>query len=279
MRKMVTEAVDFLKQAAIEAPEVGIVLGTGLGALAEQIERAHEVEYETIPHFPVSTVESHRGKLIYGTLEGTSVVAMSGRFHYYEGYSLAEVVFPIRVLKFLGIQRLLVSNAAGNLNPDWRKGELMLLDDHINLLPGSPLRGKGAADFGPVFTDLSRPYDPEMNSLLKAIAVEERIPLHEGVYAAVPGPNLETRAEYRLLRNAGADAVGMSTVPEIIAANQMSLPVSAVSVLTDDCDPDNLQVVSIEDIIATARAAEKDLVRLFRAVLKRGRGPGEAKPA
>lgn len=268
MLEKVKEAVSFLQKEGFEAPQVGIILGTGLGALTQKIDIIREISYDDIPNFPIATVEFHHGKLIYGRLEGKIVIAMSGRFHYYEGYSLQEVVFPVRVMKFLGIKKLLISNAGGNMNLRWKKGQLMLIEDHINLQPGSPLRGKDAAAFGPIFTDLSRPYDPEMNATMHAIARKESIPLNEGVYVAVSGPNLETRAEYRFLRNAGADVVGMSTVPEVIAANQMGLPVSAVSVLTDDCDPDNLHPVDINDIIKTAGEAEEYLVKLFKEVVR-----------
>lgn len=265
----VREAVAFLQAKGFAAPEVGIVLGTGLGSLSSHIEILTQIKYEQIPHFPIATVEFHKGSLIYGKLEGKTVVVMSGRFHYYEGYSLREVVFPIRVMKYLGISKLLISNAAGNMNLNWHKGQLMLIQDHINLIPGSPLRGKEANSFGSVFTDLSQPYDPFMNNLLKESAVVENIPLNRGVYAAVSGPHLETPSEYRYLRTIGADVVGMSTVPEVIAANQLGLPVSAVSVLTDDCDPDNLSPVDIQDILKTAGQAETLLVTLFKGVVRK----------
>jgi len=268
MVEKVSEAVKFLKERGFESPEYGIILGTGLGALTEEIEIEQELVYSNIPHFPIATVEFHRGKLIYGSLEGKKVVAMQGRFHYYEGHSMAQVIFPVRVLKELGIKKLIVSNAAGCMNMDWKKGELMLADDHINLQPENPLRGHEAAAFGQIFTDMSQPYDPEMNGALKKIAEKHGISLHEGVYVSVSGPNLETRAEYRFLRMIGADVVGMSTVPEVIAANQMSLPVSAISVLTDECDPDNLKPVNIEEIIAIAKEAEKDLVVLLKELMK-----------
>ena len=192
---------------------------------------------------------------------------MEGRFHYYEGHSMADVVHPVRVMKKLGITQLLISNAAGCMNLDWNKGDLMVIDDHINLLPDNPLRGREVAAFGPIFTDMSEPYDHGMNNQLLALADEHNVVLRKGVYVSVPGPNLETRAEYRYLRSIGADAVGMSTVPEVIAANQMQLPVSAISVLTDECDPDNLKPVDIEDIISTAKGAEKDLVKLFTGLI------------
>ncbi len=269
MIEKVNETVGSLKARGFESPDVGIILGTGLGALADKIDVEQELEYKDIPNFPIATVEFHKGKLLYGNLSDKKVIAMQGRFHYYEGYSLAEIVFPVRVMKYLGIGKLLISNAAGNMNMDWKKGELMLIDDHINLLPDNALRGNGAPQFGSIFTDMSCPYDPDMNKKLAVIAKENGIRLNQGVFVAVSGPNLETRAEYRYLRNIGADIVGMSTVPEVIAANQMGLPVSAVSVLTDDCDPDNLAPIDIEEVLNTAREAEKDLVVLFSELLKR----------
>lgn len=266
--KRVIETTDFLKNNGYEQAEIGIVLGTGLGALADEINVIKSIAYSEIPNFPIATVEFHKGKLIYGELEGKKVIAMQGRFHYYEGYSMQEVVFPIRVLKQLGINQLLISNAAGSMNLDWNKGELMLIDDHINLQPDNPLRGKDATEFGMIFTDMSQPYDSEINQKIKKCAKELAIKLREGVYVSVAGPNLETRAEYRYLRQIGADVVGMSTVPEVIAANQMQLPVATISVITDDCDPDNLKPIDIEDILATAKTAEKDLVAIIKSYLK-----------
>ena len=268
MKTQVENTVAYLKEAGIVAPQVGIVLGTGLGALADEIDVALEVAYEDIPHFPVATVEFHKGKLIYGSIHGVKVLAMNGRFHFYEGYSMAEVVFPIRVMKFLGIEQLLISNAAGNMNLSWKKGQLMMITDHINLQPDNPLRGNGAGEFGPLFVDMSNPYAESINQGLRDAAKENSIPLHEGTYVSVSGPNLETKAEYKFLRAAGADVVGMSTVPEVIAANQLALPVSAISVLTDDCDPDNLQPVNIEEIIAIAKTAEQDLITIFKSYLR-----------
>lgn len=268
MKTQVETTGNYLKSVGIDTPQVGIVLGTGLGALADEIEVEQEVSYEDIPHFPVSTVEFHKGKLIYGSINGVKVLAMNGRFHFYEGYSMAEVVFPIRVMKFLGIEQLLISNAAGNMNLSWKKGQLMLITDHINLQPDNPLRGNGAAEFGPLFVDMSAPYDETINQGLRKAAIENNLPLHEGTYVSVSGPNLETKAEYRFLRAAGADVVGMSTVPEVIAANQLALPVSAISVLTDDCDPENLQPVNIEEIIAIAKTAEQDLIKVFKSYLR-----------
>lgn len=269
MIEKVSEAVKFLQEKGFENPEVGIILGTGLGALADEIAIEKEFVYSNIPHFPIATVEFHKGKLLFGTLEGKKVVAMQGRFHYYEGHTMAQVVFPVRVMHALGIKKLLISNAGGSMNLAWKKGELMLIKDHINLQPENPLRGHEAAAFGPIFTDMSQPYDQTMNKELSNIAQEKNITLREGTYVSVAGPSLETRAEYRFLHAAGADVVGMSTVPEVIAANQMGLPVSAVSVLTDECDPDNLHPINIDDIIATAKESEKKLVILFKELIRR----------
>lgn len=269
MLEKIKEASEYIKSQGANEPVVGIVLGTGLGNLATQIEAEKIIEYGDIPHFPVSTVESHSGKLIYGNLSGKKVIAMQGRFHYYEGYSGAEITFPIRVMKALGVQKLLISNAAGTVNPDFKKGTLMLIDDHINMIPDNPLRGQNFEELGPRFPDMSQPYDAEMNALLKEIAKETGITLHEGVYTPVAGPNLETRAEYRYLRRIGSDAIGMSTVPEVIVANHMSLPCVAISVLTDECDPDNLQPVSIAEILEIAGRAEKDLTKLYVELIAR----------
>jgi len=262
-------AADYIKARGVDNPKIGIVLGTGLGNLALQIDAEHTIDYADIPNFPISTVESHSGKLIYGNLNGKKVLAMQGRFHYYEGYSGQEITFPIRVMKLLGIEKLLISNAAGTVNPSFKKGELMLIDDHINMLPDNPLRGKNFDEMGPRFPDMSQPYNREINDLLKVIAKEKGIMLHEGVYTPVAGPNLETRAEYRYLRTIGTDAVGMSTVPEVIVANHMSMPCVAISVLTDECNPDNLHPVSIADILEIAGRAEKDLTKLYEELVGR----------
>ncbi|MCB2220386.1 MAG: purine-nucleoside phosphorylase [Bacteroidetes bacterium] len=268
MRDKIDQTSQFLSQKGIKEPHVGIILGTGLGKLIDSIQIEQEIEYAEIPNFPVSTVEFHKGKLIYGRLNGTTVLAMQGRFHYYEGYTLQEISFPIRIMKNLGIAFLLISNAGGALNPEFRKGSLMLLDDHINLLGGSPLIGKNHDDLGPRFPDMSAPYNAELNQTMERIAKENNIPLHKGVYAAVPGPNLETRAEYRYLRGIGADVVGMSTVPEVIVANHAGIPCAAISVLTDECDPDNLQPIDIKDILETAAIAEKDMIIIFEELIK-----------
>ncbi len=270
MMQKIKEAVEYLKGKGIDTPQVGVILGTGLGVgFTQKMKIELTIDYSEIPYFPTATVEFHSGQLHYGTLGGKKVVAMQGRFHYYEGYNMQEVTFPVRVLKLLGIQSLLISNAAGNINPDWNKGDLMLLDDHINLQPDNPLRGKNLDELGPRFPDMSTPYDPALNKMLLDIANENSTTLHKGVYAAVIGPNLETRAEYRYLQIIGADAVGMSTVPEVIVANHMGLPCCAISVLTDDCDPDNLEPINIEEIIAIAGQAEVKLTELYVELISR----------
>lgn len=269
MFDQVKEAADFLLSQGILDPEVAVILGTGLGnSFIMRIDDAITVEYKTIPHFPVATVESHKGRLIFGRISGRKVLVMQGRFHYYEGYDLKQVTLPVRVMKILGIKHLLISNAAGNLNLDWKKGELMLIDDHINLHPENPLRGMNDERFGPRFPDMSAPYNRYLNEKLIAIAKDKKITLNIGVYVGVTGPNLETRAEYRFLRRIGADAVGMSTVPEVIVANHMNLPCCAVSVLTDDCDPDNLKPASLEEILKVAGRAEGKLTELYVELIR-----------
>lgn len=267
MIEKIKESVDYLRIKGFESPEVGIVLGTGLGKMVDKIDVIHSVGYNEIPHFPVSTVEFHPGKLIYGNIKGKTVVCMQGRFHYYEGYSLSEVTFPVRVMKYLGIKNLFISNAGGAMNLEMKKGGMMLIEDHINMLPNSPLRGKEYKELGSRFTDLCRPYSPELNKKILEAAQKLDIEIYEGVYVAMPGPQLETRAEYRFLKMMGADVVGMSTVPEVIVANQMKLPVAAISVLTDECDPDNLEPVCIDDILKIAGIAEKKMVRLLTKVV------------
>ena len=252
MVNSIQQTTNFLQQKGFLNPEIGIVLGTGLGQLVNHIQIEHEINYSDIPSFPVSTVEFHSGKLIFGTLEGKTVLVMQGRFHLYEGYSLQEITFPIRILKALGIKKLFISNAAGAINLSFKKGELMLIEDHINLQGSSPLAFATVSDFGERFTDMSEPYDLNLRSLAIEIASAKNIVLHQGVYAAVVGPQLETKAEYRMLKNIGADAVGMSTVPEVIVANHLKLPVLAISVLTDECNPDDLKPVNIPEIIALA---------------------------
>jgi len=267
--QQIQETTAFIKAQGVDAPQVGIILGTGLGKLVDEINITKKINYNDIPNFPVSTVESHKGVLIYGELAGKKIVAMQGRFHYYEGYNMQQITLPVRVMKLLGIQHLLISNAAGAVNLDYKKGTLMLIDDHINLLPENPLTGKNIDEMGPRFPDMSQPYDRGLNQLMRDAATEEGVILHEGVYASVPGPNLETRAEYRYIKSIGGDAVGMSTVPEVIVANHMSLPCTAVSVLTDECDPENLHPVSLQEILDVAALAEKGLIKLFKHVTER----------
>lgn len=268
MIKIINETTDYLKGKGFDDPEIGIILGTGLGQLVNEIEILHEVSYNHIPNFPTATVEFHKGKLIYGILEGKKVMVMQGRFHLYEGYSLQDVTFPVRIMEKLGIKTLLVSNAAGAINNNFKKGELMLIDDHINMQGDSPLAFMGVEHLGERFVDMSAPYDAAINSKFKTIAKNNGITLHEGVYVSVLGPQLETRAEYRMLKIIGADAVGMSTVPEVIVANHLKLKVAAVSVLTDECDPDNLQPVDITEIIEIARKAEPNMITIFKDLIK-----------
>ena len=267
-KQRLQETIDFLKANGFSNPTVGIVLGTGLGKLVNEIDIEKEIGYAEIPNFPVATVEFHSGKLIYGTLSGKKVVVMSGRFHLYEGYSPWQVTYGIRTMHGLGIQQLLISNAAGAINLTYKKGDLMLIEDHINLQGSSPLAFKGANSFGNIFVDLLEPYSKNLNQKIKDIAQKNNILLHEGIYAAVLGPQLETRAEYRMLQILEADAVGMSTAPEVIVAKQLNLPCAAISVLTDECDPKNLQPVNIAQIIAIAGEAEPKMIALFKGVIE-----------
>ncbi len=262
------ESVGYLVKKGFDTPEIGIVLGTGLGQLVEDIEDPIEAHYNHIPHFPLATVEFHSGKLIYGIIAGKKAVVMQGRFHLYEGYDFLDITYPIRVMRQLGIQKLFVSNAAGAINLNFKKGDIMLIEDHINLQGGSPLAFKGVSGFGDRFVDMSEPYDLTMREKIVAIAQKEGISLQKGVYASVVGPQLETKAEYRMLKTLGADAVGMSTVPEVIVANHLRLPIVAVSVLTDECDPDNLEPVNIEEILAIANRTEPKMIQLFKELIK-----------
>ena len=257
----IREATAYLKRKGFEEPEVGIVLGTGLKKFIDKMDVVVQIPYAKIPHFPVATMEFHAGHLVFGYCGGKAVIAMQGRFHFYEGYSMKEITFPVRVMKNMGIKQLLISNAAGGINPDLRKGELAIIDDHINLQTENPLTGPNEEALGPRFPDMSMPYDQELAAKLREVAGS--VNLKKGVYAAVNGPNLETRAEYRYLGIIGADMVGMSTVPEVIVANHMSLPVLAVSVITDECDPDNLQPVDIREILSVAESADEKLSDLF----------------
>lgn len=266
--KKIDQTIQFIGKHSQLKPEVGIVLGTGLGDLVGEIEKENELSYEDIPYFPLSTVETHAGKLILGNVAGKSVVAMQGRFHYYEGYSMQEITYPIRVMKVLGIHTLVISNAAGGMNPLFRKGDLMIIDDHINLLGDNPLIGPNIDEFGPRFPDMSEPYSQRLIRIAEEVALTEKIRLQKGVFVAVSGPNLETRAEYRFLRSLGADAVGMSTVPEVIVARHMGLEVFGVSVITDECLPDALQPVDIPDIIRTANEAQPRLTLLMKKLIE-----------
>ncbi len=267
-QEQLNETVAFLKAAEITDPTIGIVLGTGLGKLVDEISIEKEIAYSEIPNFPQATVEFHSGKLIYGVFSGKKVLVMAGRFHVYEGYDLWEVTYGIRTMHALGIQQLLVSNAAGAINLTYKKGDLMLIEDHLNLQGGSPLAFKGANNFGNIFADMLAPYSKGINQIIKNIAKEKNIQLHEGVYASVVGPQLETRAEYRMLQILEVDAVGMSTVPEVIVAKQLNLPCAAISVLTDECDPKNLQPVNITEIIAIAGKAEPKMIAIFKELIK-----------
>ena len=267
-QEQLNETVTFLKAAGITDPTIGIVLGTGLGKLVDEISIEKEIAYSEIPNFPQATVEFHSGKLIYGVFSGKKVLVMAGRFHVYEGYDLWEVTYGIRTMHALGIQQLLVSNAAGAINLTYKKGDLMLIEDHLNLQGGSPLAFKGANNFGNIFADMLAPYSKGINQIIKNIAKEKNIQLHEGVYASVVGPQLETRAEYRMLQILEVDAVGMSTVPEVIVAKQLNLPCAAISVLTDECDPKNLQPVDITEIIAIAGKAEPKMIAIFKELIK-----------
>jgi purine-nucleoside phosphorylase len=264
------DATDFLVQQIEDfTPDFGIILGTGLGALVNDIDIRYSFPYEDIPHFPVSTVESHSGRLIFGLLAGRKVVVMQGRFHFYEGYSMEQVVFPVRVMKLLGIQKLFVSNAGGGLNPAFNTSDLMVITDHINLQPSNPLIGPNKEDLGPRFPDMSEVYDEAMIQEAQAIAQENDLPLQTGVYVSVPGPMLETKAEYRYLTLMEADAVGMSTVPEVIAARHMGLPCFAVSVITDMCVPGKIKKVVLLDILEAAAQAEPSMTLLIKELIRR----------
>jgi purine-nucleoside phosphorylase len=267
--EMIGAAADRVRARFSTTPDVALILGTGLGALGREIAVRATIEYTDIPGFPLSTVESHAGRLLCGTLGGKTVIAMQGRFHRYEGYTLQQVTFPVRVLQALGARTLVVSNACGGMNPLWAAGDLMLIADHINMLGDNPLVGENDDRLGPRFPDMSAPYDPALRALARAVAIEQRLTLREGVYVAVAGPNLETRAEYRMLRALGADVVGMSTVPEVIVAVHGGMRVLGVSIVTDQCLPDALEAASLEKILAVAGDAEPKLTALVRGVLER----------
>ncbi|MBT8271748.1 MAG: purine-nucleoside phosphorylase [Flavobacteriaceae bacterium] len=268
MIRYINQTIEYLREKGIGEADVGIILGTGLGQIVDQITIEKQISYNHIPNFPTATVEFHKGKLIYGSLAGKKVIVMQGRFHVYEGYSLRDVTYPVRIMEKLGIHTLLISNASGAINLNFKKGDLMLLEDHINLQGSSPLAFKGVERLGERFTDMSAPYDPGIIQTFEDLAKTNDIVLHKGVYASVVGPQLETRAEYRMLKALGADSVGMSTVPEVIVANHLNLRVGAVSVLTDECDPDNLEPINIEEIIAMAAKAEPNMITLFTELIK-----------
>tara|TARA_B110000046_G_scaffold61858_1_gene69508 strand:- start:32514 stop:33326 length:813 start_codon:yes stop_codon:yes gene_type:complete len=269
MIKKVRETAQYLKGEGFENIDFAVILGTGLGQFVKEIKDPITFDYEEIPNFTTSTVEFHKGKLIFGTIGSKKILAMQGRFHYYEGYDMQQITFPIRVMKELGVKKLIVSNASGAINKSFKKGELMLLTDHINLLAENPLIGKNNEEWGPRFPDMGEPYSAKMNNQLKELAVGFNINLHHGIYAAVQGPNLETAAEYRYLGIIGADAVGMSTVPEVIVANHAGIECCAISVLTDECDPDNLKPVDISEIIEIAGKAEPKLIELVVGLVDR----------
>lgn len=265
----INETLEVIRKHTNKNYPIGIILGTGLGGLVKDIDVKHQIDYEDLPHFPISTVESHHGKLIFGTINGKNVVAMQGRFHYYEGYTMQQITYPVRVMKFLGVQTLLVSNACGGMNPQYKKGDVMIMVDHINMLGDNPLIGKNEDELGPRFPDMSEPYSLELIELAEKIALENQVKVQKGVYVAVPGPNLETRAEYRFLRATGADVVGMSTIPENIVANHMGMKVLGISIVTDECFPDSLKPVNVEEIIATAMQAEPKMTLIMKELIKR----------
>ena len=265
----IAEATSYIQQQYHAQPRFGIILGTGLGSLVDEVQIDHSINYQDIPHFPISTVESHSGRLIFGRLGNVKVVVMQGRFHYYEGYSMKEVTFPVRVMKNLGIEKLFISNAAGSLNPVYNLSDLMVINDHINLQPDSPLRGANLDSMGPRFPDMSDAYDNQLIGQAMKLATELNIPCHQGVYVSVPGPALETVAEYKYLRVIGGDAVGMSTVPENLVARHMGLPCFAVSVITDLGVPGKIKKINIDEVIAAARVAEPGMTLLIKQLIAR----------
>jgi purine-nucleoside phosphorylase len=266
-QEKIQAAVSFIRKKTQDDYPVGIVLGTGLGALAKEINVELALDYGDIPNFPISTVETHHGKLIFGTLAGKKVVAMQGRFHFYEGYSMQQIVFPVRVMKHLGVKTLGITNACGGLNPAFSKGDIMLIDDHINLLGSNPLIGPNDPEIGSRFPDMCEPYSKRILSIAEQAALDLKLKVQRGVYVALSGPCLETRAEYRMLRILGADVVGMSTVPEVIAAVHQGTEVFGMSIITDECFPDSLQPVSIEEIIEVSNQAEPKMTAIFKAVV------------
>lgn len=269
LKQHIDEAVKFIRTKTGSTSAIGIILGTGLGGLVKEIQPEVVIDYKDIPHFAVSTVESHHGKLIFGTLAGKKIVAMQGRFHFYEGYTMQQITFPVRVMKFLGVNTLLISNAGGALNPLFRRGDVMLISDHINLLGDNPLIGPNDDSLGPRFPDMSEAYDKKLLAFAEEVALDLKIKVQKGVYAAMPGPNLETAAEYRFLRYVGADAVGMSTVPEDIVAVHMGMKVFGVSILTDECFPDALKPATLEEILVVANKTEPKMTAVMKELVKR----------
>jgi purine-nucleoside phosphorylase len=262
------EAAEYLVSCGVEKTGIGIVLGSGLSKMVDLVSIIKTIDYNEIPHFPESQVDFHSGKLVYGKLAGKNVLIMNGRHHFYEGHTLQEITFPIRVMKLLGVETLLLSNACGSVNPAFEQASLMIIDDHINMLPGNPLVGKNYPEFGPRFIDMSQPYDQVLIAKMESVARKENIPVHKGVYVAWMGPSLETRAEYRFIKLMGADVVGMSTVPEVIVARHMGMKVAAISVITDLCDPDHLQPLIIHEVLENAAIAEKKLTRIFVGLIE-----------
>ena len=265
----INETIEVIRKKIKDDYPIGIILGTGLGGLVKEIKIEHEFDYSELPYFPLSTVESHNGKFIFGSINRKKVVAMQGRFHYYEGYTMQQITYPVRVMKFIGVKTLLVSNACGGMNPQYRKGDIMIMIDHINLLGDNPLIGKNEDELGPRFPDMSEAYSIELIKIAENAASENKIKIQKGVYIAVPGPNLETKAEYRFLRATGADVVGMSTIPENIVANHMGMKVLGISIVTDECFPDSLKPVNVEEIIATAMEAEPKMTLIMKEVVKK----------
>ncbi len=268
LKAKIEESVNYISQYLRGTPEIGIILGTGLGNLSAQINERVEMDYGKIPNFPVSTSIGHRGVLVAGKIDGRNIIAMEGRFHYYEGYSMREVTYPVRVMKTLGAEILIVSNAAGGMNPEYESGDLMVITDHINLMGDNPLIGPNDESLGPRFPDMIEPYDGELVKLAEKIAKQLKIKVHKGVYVGVAGPNLETKAEYRFLRNIGADAVGMSTIPEVIVGVHMGMKILGISCITDECVPETLKPLDIEKVLAVAKKNEPVLSKLVTEVIK-----------
>ncbi len=265
----ILEAVNFIQKKISQKPKIGIILGTGIGKFANEIKNKTEIPYETIPHFGISKVESHEGKLIFGKLYDKNILLMSGRFHYYEGHLIQKVVFPIHVMKFLGIETLIITNAVGGMNPNFSKGDLVVINDHINLMGTNPLIGQNDESIGPRFPDMSEPYKKKLISIAKHCALDLKINLQQGVLVSVSGPTMETRSEYRFLRMIGADVVGMSMVPECIVANHMSMNVLGISIVTDECFPDSLKKISLKEVIETANTSVPKLALLLKTILKK----------